>query len=391
MRLSDHEFNRIRVLKALRRHAPIARIDLAQAVGLNAATITEIVGDLVSRGLVMEEKSKPQGRGRPKTNLRINKSGGLVATALLTWDGELHTAILDLDGATVYRRRQTVEQTKSLEAVAIQIAGALERTMAASFPLANEIIQVGIGLPAVVNFRTGVVEYMETFEPGPCPFARIVEERLGIPTIVDRDVALLARAVHWHGHVDELEDLTVIVVGLGLGSANYFGGQLSIGAHGISPEFGHMKAVPYGGRSCHCGGFGCLQTYSSISGIVAQVCEQRGEQVPHFIEWPGYIRRLMSSTDCMDAVADVVERACWLFGMAIANHIMTFDPSRIVILFYEEVMNEAMREGILRAVNENVAGYLAFKTVIEFENVSKDLFTLGAASMALECIYANSK
>ena len=55
MRMPDPQFNRLTVLKKLRAAEPVSRTDLAHLSGLTGGSITAIVGDLVDRGLVLEE------------------------------------------------------------------------------------------------------------------------------------------------------------------------------------------------------------------------------------------------------------------------------------------------------------------------------------------------
>jgi len=63
-RLSNHD----RILRLLRIHGPMARIDLARLVGLSPATVSAISAELIRQGLVQEiAGAEPdRGRGRPK-------------------------------------------------------------------------------------------------------------------------------------------------------------------------------------------------------------------------------------------------------------------------------------------------------------------------------------
>jgi len=65
MRISDYEWNRLQVLKAIRRSEPVARTDLVKMTGLAGGTITQLTADFVRRGVIMEEKAAPGAPGRP--------------------------------------------------------------------------------------------------------------------------------------------------------------------------------------------------------------------------------------------------------------------------------------------------------------------------------------
>ena len=57
MRISDQAYNRHKVLKTVRGHGPISRIELTGLTGLSGATITEVTADLLQRGLIREERA----------------------------------------------------------------------------------------------------------------------------------------------------------------------------------------------------------------------------------------------------------------------------------------------------------------------------------------------
>jgi predicted transcriptional regulator len=89
MRISDQEANRSLMLKAIRREEPVARTELTRLTGLASATVTEIVGDLVRRKIVLEAKGTVVGRGRPRMQLLLNPDAAYVLSGYLHPDGWL--------------------------------------------------------------------------------------------------------------------------------------------------------------------------------------------------------------------------------------------------------------------------------------------------------------
>ena len=62
------------VLGYLRRQAPCSRAAIATGTGLNKATVTSIVGDLLDRRLVRETQQTQNHVGRPATLLVLDGS-----------------------------------------------------------------------------------------------------------------------------------------------------------------------------------------------------------------------------------------------------------------------------------------------------------------------------
>src|ERR1051326_6692515 len=63
--------NRLRVLDTLRRRGSVSRADIARQTGLSRTTVSNLVGDLLAEGVVVEQASEdrqsasPNGGGRP--------------------------------------------------------------------------------------------------------------------------------------------------------------------------------------------------------------------------------------------------------------------------------------------------------------------------------------
>ena len=388
MRIGDQEFTRLRVLKILRDYEPVARTELARLCGLSGTTITEIIADLLQRNLILEDKVPTGKRGRPRVNLRINADGGYVVAAYSDWHRMLQVEIVNLGGQSVYSRSTRFARTGKLDDFARDIAKILAETIAASPIDQEQIMYVGVLLPAIVDSRNGAVEYIETFPPGPSPLAAIIEETLHIPTKIEGGVNGVARAEHWFGKGPPLENLCVIVFGLGLGGAHYVNGQISSGAHGLNPELGHVKAVFDHGRQCLCGAHGCLQTYSSISAILAQLCEITGEKLPPYHKWQKTLHKhLAAALSGEEAAGQVIERAGHYLGIAIGNLINYHDPDRIVIFFYDAALMDLITPPMSEAIEKSTLHVLRGRIAVEHKALDSSYFWKGAAAMALEQLF----
>ena len=62
------------VLRYVRAHAPCSRADIAAATGLNKATVSSLVADLLARRLVRETGLTENRIGRPATMLVLDGS-----------------------------------------------------------------------------------------------------------------------------------------------------------------------------------------------------------------------------------------------------------------------------------------------------------------------------
>lgn len=390
MRMSDQQHNRLMVLKRLRKAQPVSRTELATISGLTGGTITAIIADLVGRGLIIEERVETGNRGRPKLHLSINPRGAFVVGATLRSDleGALVIDVSDLAGNSMFSHVASLAPTTCWDELARQFADAITDGVAASEIALNDIAQVGIGLPAIVDNRNGMAINMETFEPGPFPFAEAVEKRLGIPVRLDNIMNLLARAEHWFGGAIAVDDFTMVYLDLGLGAGCYRGGQLIIGNHGIEAELGHTKIVADHGCLCHCGAHGCLQAYSSISGIVGRYRDAQGLAMVPFFQMNTVLEEMISKARSGDtAVLDIFHRAGRYLGIAISNHINMQDPDRVVILCRQPGLVELIKAPFFDAVERNTLPPLFDQTTVSFGEMTPQSLAKGAVAMVLERLY----
>ncbi len=388
MRIPDHAFNRLTVLKKLRAAEPVSRTELARLTGLNGGTITAIVRGLLERGLVAEERLSSGSRGRPKLNLSINPEGAYVVGASMTDDGRLVTEIVDLRAQTLSSHCTKPCSSKSVAELSQQFAQAISTSIATSPVSVEDIAHVGIGLPAIIDSRSGVVKFFETLPDVPYPFAETIERHLGVATRVDNNINLLARAEHWFGDGTGVDNFTVVLLDLGLGAAQYQDGQLLVGSHGIEAELGHTKLIPERGRPCHCGARGCLQTYSSISAIVYQCAELAGQAPPDFLEirdrFPAVVERAKAGDQ---SVAELFSRAGSHLGRALANHINMQDPDRIIVLCKSPHLIELVSEPFFAALERDTLPVLRDLGRVTFKEIDEGSFAKGAAAMVLEQVY----
>src|SRR2546423_4308124 len=70
--------NRTVLLRTLYFDAPLTRQDLSQRTGLSGATVSNVVGDLVAEGIVLEAGQVESDGGRPRILLRVNPRHGHV-------------------------------------------------------------------------------------------------------------------------------------------------------------------------------------------------------------------------------------------------------------------------------------------------------------------------
>ena len=106
--------------------------------------------------------------------------------------------------------------------------------------------------------------------PTPLPAAKILSEIFGLPVAVSNDANAAAIGEMTYGAARGLTDFIMITLGTGVGSGVVCDGRLITGREGLAGELGHI-IIRRNGRPCGCGRRGCLETYTSATGVVTTI------------------------------------------------------------------------------------------------------------------------
>jgi glucokinase len=94
------------------------------------------------------------------------------------------------------------------------------------------------------------------------PVKTAVEDRLGIPVVVENDANATVWAETRFGAARGQSHVILLTIGTGIGCGIVIGGKLYRGRWGMGGEAGHYCVVP-DGRVCGCGNRGCWEQYAS--------------------------------------------------------------------------------------------------------------------------------
>jgi glucokinase len=189
----------------------------------------------------------------------------------------------------------------------------------------SSINTAGIGAPNA-NQLTGIIEMAPNLPwKHDVPLARMMSDRLGVPTILGNDANAAALGEWRYGSGQGFDDLLVVTLGTGVGSGFIVNGRLVLGSAGNAGELGHMILVP-GGRACTCGRQGCLEAYVSIRGMIATYAEAGGTAVVKDV------RSIAGLAHASDPAAMVcfTRTTEWL-AIGLANAVCATGPKRIVL------------------------------------------------------------
>jgi glucokinase len=139
----------------------------------------------------------------------------------------------------------------------------------------HKIEAVGVGAAGFVDETSSTVKFAPNLAWREEPVKKQVQDRVGVPVIVENDANAAAWAEVTFGAARSQQHVMLITVGTGIGAGIVIDGQLYRGRWGMAGEPGHFRVVP-DGRLCGCGNRGCWEQYASGSALVAEARDYAG-------------------------------------------------------------------------------------------------------------------
>ncbi len=250
---------------------------------------------------------------------------------------------------------------------------------------------IGVGAPNA-NFYTGNIEKAANLPwKGVIPFARILSEKFGVPVALTNDANAAAIGEMTYGAARGMKDFIMITLGTGVGSGIVANGQLIYGHDGFAGELGHV-IIRRNGRLCGCGNRGCLETYTSATGVARtarEFLEKRANE-------DSLLRKIpvdqITSKDVFDAAVsgDQIAKEVFAYtgeilGEAFADFVKFSSPEAIILFGGLAKSGDLILIPLRKAMEENLMPIFRNKVKILFSEIKdSDVAVLGASALAWE-------
>jgi len=271
-RAGDH--NQRVTLQAIRVAGAATRLEVAAMTGLTPAAVANIAARLIKDRLVVETRQREGLRGKPSMRLAINPVGRFSVGLNIDRD-HLTMVVVDFTGTVRGRVASEIRFARPADVRAFIVRGFAELVAGARVPR-SRLVGCGVAFPDDLTQTVLPDQPPEYTEWQHTPVGELVEDALGLPTVVENDAAAAAIGEMQFGSGQQYRSFFYVLVTAALGGGLVLDGSYFRGANGRSGEIGLMHARDRSGNDAE------LQNIVSLSALYTRLTE-RGVRVasPH--------------------------------------------------------------------------------------------------------------
>lgn len=267
------KINRSIILGKIIEHGMISRADLSKITGLNKATISVQVADLLNEELIYETTQEHNVVGRRPIMLSINNDAGYVLGIDFDYQNIQYT-VSDLGGNPV--QFDSVDLNTANYDDIVSLLTKHIKTYQKNYSVGRYgLVSVIIGIHGTVS-NDESINFVPTYQWQNKDLKTDLEQELDIHISIENNANLSAYAERVYMH-HKSNNLLCILLSSGIGTGIMIDGKLHKGYHGYAGEMGHMIISP-NGKKCRCGNEGCWELYSSESNFLENLALRLGRQ-----------------------------------------------------------------------------------------------------------------
>ena len=202
------------------------------------------------------------------------------------------------------------------ESILSDVAKAVDNKLAQEAISKDDVQGIGIGVPGPVDSQ-GVVHRCVNLGWGVVNVAEELGNLTGLTIKVGNDANVAALGEMWQGGAKGSKDVIMVTLGTGVG------------------EIGHITVNHDEIEACNCGQYGCLEQYTSATGIVRLAKRKlaKSSEETSIREIPNLTAKdVFDAAKAGDTIAiGLVDEVCEILGSTLSNIACVVNPEIIVI------------------------------------------------------------
>jgi glucokinase-like ROK family protein len=384
--------NKQKILNYIRYNGASGRAEIARNVGLSIPTVMNISQAFIDQGIIQEVGLGESSGGKPPMLLDFIPEA-YYSIGVDVGATKVTTILVDCNAHIIYKKVYRSKRGRSKDVILRYITDIVEETLAAAKESSigeEKIIGIGIGMPGLIDARSGEVLFSPDFGLENMHIIAAIEKHFGKRTCIENVSRATAVGEKYYGICKDTENFMCVSLGYGIGAALVLNGQLYKGYCGFAGEFGHI-VMDVNGPQCDCGCCGCLEAISSGNAIARTAKEsiQSGAQTTILELAEGNLDAIEAKT-VFDAARsgdflalEIIGNATEYLAIALAGMITMLDLEFVVLSGGITHAGDFLIERLANSVYRHKMRTIGLRTKIVVSEFGSDAAAIGAASLIL--------
>lgn len=363
------KINRSLLLQKIIENGMISRAELSKQTGLNKATVSVQVLDLLNEKLIIETQQEHNSIGRRPIILSINGKAGYILGIDLDFP-LIQFTVTDIAGKPVevhHLHLDTDNYEKVIDILVQHIKQYEEKYSESVYGLINVVI----GIHGTVN-NNEMINFVPKFKWHKKKIKEDLLKQLDIDIHIDNNANLSAFAekvfVHHYSN-----NLLNIILSSGIGAGIIMDGKLNKGYDGYAGEMGHMIISP-NGKSCSCGNHGCWEKYASEPAALKELQILLNKEQLTYSD----VRQLLDKKD--PVVLEYFKEFIMYLTIGINNIINIYNPE--IIVLNSDMLK--MYPNAIKEIESNLKSSVSQYREIVLSKLGNKSCVLGACAMGIK-------
>ena len=373
--LSDvQNMNRSLIIRIIQKKHRTTRAEISKETGLNKATVTNIVSNLISWGVIKEVGLISGEAGRRSIAIELAADDYAIIGLWVT-RRHLHVGIYNMYGKSSSVQSYLIGLNSQAEELINTICEKV--TEIKETCTEKKILGVALALPGpYIKEEERIALLTERSDWQNVDIVSRIRERIDMEIITEHDTYASAVA-EWcfTQNYDETSSMFCITVSLGVGGCYVENGRIMSGNLGVAGEIGHMS-IDYRGIPCECGNRGCLEKYCTTIAVL----KKAKRLLPDYPDT--CCSENMIESELLDAyrkgdplACKVINEAGKYLGYGIANIINICNPKTIIIGDEIARAGEPFLKVVKESARERVLPIIFNETEIQLSNLHDSILS----------------
>jgi len=316
------------ILNELRFKDMLTKKSIADSTKLSFATVSNLCNELKVLGIIVDTKVGEKRIGRIPDVLSLDCDQFCIVALDVQLESALGFAIVNLRHQIIHKQLFDISHLNTAQEVVEFAARVFQDYLAANPDSTVTYIGLGASIPAVFDSTTGLLALSSLPIYENSPLKQLLVDAFNMPVYVDNLTNIGALSVYtcYPGH----KNIICLDVSQGVGVGIISEGSLIRGKNGYATEIAHMPIGDLSLRCPSCGGYGCVETELSLTGMT-RCFPDVDEELPLLKRWECLIQKMRNPSEETESV---VRHIGSLIGQLSAILINLFDPDIFFITGY---------------------------------------------------------